>query len=207
MLSDHRIKNIVFDLGGVLLDIDFNQIVSALGQVGINQSHLKLNNASFIQFYKAFEQGELDEDEFAHQLNTYLGLSLNKKQVINIWNRMLVGASSLKLAKLKELSKTYFVYLLSNTNPTHWKWIKQHYLIAHNCDFEQLFQRVFLSHEMGLSKPDPLIFRRVVEETQIAPPHTLLIDDRRENTDVAIGLGFHVYTPQTNSTDWVNLFE
>ena len=107
---------------------------------------------------------------------------------------------------LLELRRRYTMYLLSNTNGIHWQWALEHAFNYQGHRVEDFFDRIFLSYEMKLVKPDEEIFRRVIAETGLTPSETLFIDDAESNCRAAQALGIRTYMPQL-CEDWRPIFK
>lgn len=205
MLQNSDIKNIVFDLGGVLLDINFSRSVEALEGIGCKDAAKVLSSIRFTQIFQDFEQGKITECDFYSLMRQELGINISDNILKEIWNKTLIGTIESKMKNLKELSNHYFVYLLSNTNSIHWQWIMSYFREYYNVQFDELFKCVYLSYELKLSKPDEAIFKFVIDDALLIPSETLFIDDKLENTAVADKLGFNTFTPPMNG-EWASLF-
>lgn len=205
MLHNKDIKNVVFDLGGVLLDIDFSRSLEALKAIGCPSVSEVSTSSTFAQLFLDFEQGQIQESDFYNRMRQELQMNISDATLEEVWNKTLIGTVESKMKTLKELSNHYFVYLLSNTNSIHWRWIIDYYQQQYKCDFITLFQKVYLSHEVKLSKPSESIFKLVIQDAQLQPSETLFIDDKEENTAVADKLGFNTFTPQSNG-EWASIF-
>ena len=122
------------------------------------------------------------------------------------WNSFLGSIPTYKLDLLLKLREKYVVYLLSNTNEIHWKWSCKHAFHYKAFRVEDYFERIFLSYEMKMVKPDVAIFEKLLEESGIDPKETFFIDDSTENCRVAETLGISTYTPKA-CEDWSHLFK
>lgn len=193
---DEKIRNIIFDLGGVLIDLDIERGVKILAEAGMTDVRHLLTGTNESGVFRAYECGDITTAQFRDELRIALGKPLGDEEIDRIWNSMLLGVKPEKLDLLIELRKRYHVYLLSNNNELHWKYGLQffHY---RGLEMEDFFERIFLSCRMHMAKPDPDIFRQVLKEAQLLPEETLFIDDSAANCEVASSLGIHAvhYTP------------
>lgn len=118
MISD-QIKNLVFDLGGVILNLDTGKTFEAFASLsGKPVTELKVA-ASQTSFFNDYEKGLLSDSQFREELKSFLGQSLSDQQIDQAWNAMLLDLPQKKLALLEELRKTHRLFLLSNTNNIH----------------------------------------------------------------------------------------
>jgi glucose-1-phosphatase len=182
------IRNIIFDLGGVLLDLNFNKTMEAFKKLGWEEQNLEAaihTSAIFL----GFEVGKCSPQQFRDNIRPALTSSNNDGQIDDAWNAMLLGIPDDRINYLKRLNKEYQLYLLSNTNEIHVNYHNSMFLEKHRYPFQDLFIRAFYSFEMGLRKPDTAIFEQVMEETGIKPEETLFIDDLPQNTIAARYLG------------------
>ncbi len=187
----NNIRNLLFDLGNVIVDIDIDGAMSRLR--GLFRSDAK--QALIDKALTDYECGRISTDIF---INTILSQSERRYQAIDVieaWNSMLVGIPSYRLDMLEMLRSNYNVYLLSNTNALHLEWIHRYVRKIHHVDsFEkQYFDHAFYSHLVGDRKPNASLFKFITEDAFMTPALTLYMDDVQENLDVAGKLGFETY--------------
>lgn len=194
------IKNIIFDLGGVILNINTSKTLESFAEIGIeNPTHLMHQVVSSGLFFD-FEKGLISEDNFRDQMNKASGKTLHVAQFDKAWNAMLLNYPMERIEWLKKLSSKYNLYLLSNTNIIHYR----HYntLLAkllNNNGLPSLFKKVYLSHEMGIRKPNTKIFETVLTDAKIVANHTLFVEDTEENLIWAAKLGINTCLIKQNS--------
>lgn len=199
-LIQSHIKNLIFDLGGVIIGLDTSQTVKAMAEIG-GISHEKAR-ALFLHHpvFLAYEQGFIPCDQFREQLRTLLGCS-EGFDIDIAWNSMLLEISVEKLALLEKLRKSYKLYLLSNTNQIHLDAVNNILQkVSSASDFSAYFDRAYYSHQMGLRKPDKAIYEQVLEENGLVAEETLFIDDNLSNIEGASTLNIqtlHVTSQQT----------
>lgn len=185
-----QIKNIIFDFGGVLLNLDesitrnkFNEILDPE----------KCKNIHEEVFYP-YERGEISEESFFNRLQRRSIKVLNGEIYYEIWNAMLLDFPQHRLDYIIQLRKRYKLILLSNTNITHIRNVLRRLKLDLHVDkLEDYFDHIFYSHDIHLRKPDPEIFKFVLQDAHINAEESLYIDDKIENTTSAASLGFNVH--------------
>jgi len=191
-----KIKNIVFDLGNVLLDLNFSHTEEAfreLLQEDFEEAYLAYEAA---QLFERLEIGKISPFEFVNGMRAATEVPLTDDDIIDAWNAILQGISKERLQWLKNLKADYKIYLLSNTNAIHILWLDEYLQDTHQqnlANFLDLFDAHFLSFQLKMRKPDTSIFQHVLSETGIKAAETLFIDDRQDNVATAAGLGFQTY--------------
>jgi putative hydrolase of the HAD superfamily len=195
------IKNLIFDFGGVLLDISPESCKAAFIQLGFEGITELLSMTHQKGFCDQFERGLLTREEFLNKMREHIGTNVPDEAIVEAWCKMAVGIPAEKLHFIHCLkAEGYHVSALSNTNPIHWKYCRQFFLQAGH-DPQELFEHVWLSYEMHLAKPDAEIFRDVIRDSGYRPEETLFIDDSGLNCEVAAQLGIHTYQAPVRA-DW-----
>lgn len=195
------IKNIVFDLGGVIADIDQDAALASFRRLGVPNIESYLDPYEQKGIFKMVETGELGVDDFINAINTIVGHKIEPIEIYCAWQSFIKGVKVEKLQFINKLNKHYMVYLLSNTNPFVMQWAESIDFSEDNIPMQFYFDRMFLSYEMGLTKPDKRIFEKMIEQTEMRPEETLFIDDSQANIETARKLGFQTYCP-TEGEDW-----
>lgn len=181
-----KIENIIFDLGGVILDVDYNLTRTAFEKLGISNFDEMYSQANADQLFQKLETGEIDEAQFYKELNNCTGLNLSTEEIKKAWNAMLLAFREESLQFLEKIRSKYKVYLLSNTNLIHWNSFNETFHSKKRTkNFEEYFDKAFYSFQMGLRKPGEEIFNAVVKELQIDAGKTLFIDDSVQNIEAA----------------------
>ena len=185
-----KIENIIFDLGGVLLDIDYNLTRIAFERLGVVHFDEMYSQANADQLFQKLETGDISEDEFYIEMNRATGLHLSETEIKKAWNAMLLSFREESLTFLDQVRDRYQIFLLSNTNNIHHK---SFYEIYHQKEreksFEQYFDKAFYSFEIGLRKPEAVCYEWVLKDLQIVPEKTLFIDDSINNIEGAKMVG------------------
>ena len=190
---DKKIRNIVFDLGGVLVDLDFKAAINGLQKAGFANVKEQLQAFDCEGIFQKFELGEMSADEFRSAIRENSTVSLTDEEVDGLWNAMLLEVPREKLELILHLRGKYMVYLLSNTNSFHWDYVCKNAFNYRGFRVNDYFEETFLSYEMHLAKPDKAIFEKVLEEANLLPEETLFIDDSEANCKAASELGIHTH--------------
>ena len=198
-----QIKNIIFDWGGVLIDLNLEGCISAFEQAGAVNVRNLLTGTNELGFFRDYECGNISTPEFRAAIRKYISQPLTDEETDRMWNMELLTIPEEKLHLLAELSKSYRLFLLSNTNELHWKYGSRQAFCHNGKDYKTYFERIFLSYRMHLSKPDPAIFQVALQEAELQPEETLFIDDAEVNCQAAASTGIQVahYAPGTDLGD------
>ena len=190
---DKNIKNIVFDLGGVLVDLDFKAAINGLQKAGFANVKEQLQTLHQGGIFQKFELGEMSADEFRTAIRENSTVELTDEEVDNLWNAMLLEIPREKLELILDLRGKYMVYLLSNTNSIHWDYVCKNAFNYRGFRVKDYFEATFLSYEMHLAKPDKAIFEKVLQDANLLPEETLFIDDSEANCKAAEEVGIHAH--------------
>jgi len=205
-ITASKIKNIIFDLGGVLLNINPLLSLLELEKIsGISQEELTVKLISEQIFIK-FETGRLDSAQFRSELCRIINTSVSDSEVDRIWNKLILDIPLHRVNLLKELRNNYKVYMLSNTNIIHFDHYTRELAETLGINLADLFDRIYVSHEIGIHKPDARIYTYVLENAKINASETVFIDDSLANIEAAERLGIagiHI----TNGRDVTSFFE
>lgn len=196
-------KNIIFDFGGIFVDLDFQRTAEALSRLGGTVDFsLLFSKAKQSDLFDLFETGKIHQDEFLSQLKTVLNLHhVPDHSLIEAWCEMLLEVRPERVEFLRELKKTKKIFLLSNINPLHEEHMLTYFSKNSSLqDFYSLFDRVYFSHQVGLRKPDREIFEFVCKDSALDLEHTLFIDDSIQHIEGAkkFGLAVHHLDPSNS---------
>jgi len=183
------IKNIVFDFGNVLIDLDMLATEKAFVQLFSKKGALMVKGSGILE---EFEIGAITEATFLEGLSHYLISDTSTKvDIKKAWNAMLLTIPTDRLELLLDLKSKYRIFLLSNTNETHLSYIYDY--LDKDLDITdwdtKYFDKTYYSHKMGLRKPHSEIFRQVLDEQKLKAEETLFVDDNRENIATARRIG------------------
>ena len=184
-------KNYILDLGGVLVDVDLGLLSSGLEKAGFTKEKQLAHKETLIQWATDYERGAISTQQLFDRLQPFCNPQTTRQMLLHIWNSVILTSTPERLQLVKSLASHSRVFLLSNTNEAHWEYIRRHVFPACGFKAEELFERIFLSYEMGAIKPETEIYRMVLEATGIQPADTLFIDDNKNNLQAASLLGIH----------------
>ena len=195
------IHTIIFDFGDIFINLDKQATVEGLKKLGLTEWNEDLN-----QLNMQFEKGEIPQEEFLLGIQKHIP-NASFVEILEAWNAILLDFPLYRLEFLQKLSKKYRLFLLSNTDAIHIETFEQETGISFYSDFYQCFEKVYFSFEIGMRKPDAEIFNYLIQKHELSVKNTLFVDDKKENTDAALSLGFHVWNLQVGQEDVINLFE
>ena len=190
---DKNIKNIVFDLGGVLVDLDFKAAINGLQKAGFAKVKEQLQSFDREGIFQKFELGEMTAEEFRTAIRENSTVTLTDEEIDALWNAMLLEIPREKLELILDLRGKYMVYLLSNTNSIHWDYVCKNAFNYRGFRVKDYFEETFLSYEMHLAKPDKAIFEKVLQDANLLAEETLFIDDSEANCKAAEEVGIHAH--------------
>ncbi len=177
-----NIQNIIFDLGGVLLNISYQRTINAFKDLGITNFDNLFTQAKQSNLFNRLETGTIAPSEFREQLRQISGMSLNDQQIDHAWNAMLLDLPLNRINLLEKVRKNYRTFLLSNTNAIHYPvynaYMEEEFGFP---DLAHLFEKEYLSYRTGMRKPDVGIFDLVIKENRLKPHETLFIDDSQQH--------------------------
>ena len=186
------VKNIIFDLGQVILNVNWRLTYEAFQELGIRRIDRIFDKLHQQDVFSNLQTGKLDSRRFIRYLLQYLPNGATEQQVVDAWNAMLLDYPRKRLHLIHELSREFRTFLLSNTNKIHWERYHPQYLqILEEENLPPLFEKEYYSHEIGLAKPDTAIYKLVLNEQNLQAGETLFLDDKPENLEAAEQLNIH----------------
>lgn len=200
------VKNIVLDLGGVLLNIDYYKTIDAFKELGIPNFEVLFTQAKQEHLFDKYESGLIDSKDFIKGLKKKLPDTISEEEIKSAWNAMLLNFPQEMLDFLMELRKSYNTALLSNTNPIHLEAF--HKIIQQNNGIDSLenhFDKIYFSSDMRMRKPNPEIFLQVCTEQGFKPSETLFIDDTEQHVEGAKKAGLNAVHLNTEKQDVIQL--
>ncbi len=200
------IRNIIFDMGGVLLDLDRQRCVDSFATIGYPQAGEMLNNYSQTGIFGDLERGRVSPAAFYDHIRRETGRDLTDADIARTLNSFIVGMPVYKLQMLLDLRNRFRIYMLSNTNAVMMPHIRETYFTLQGLTMDDYFDRAFLSYEMGEIKPAESIFLDMAEQGGMLPAESLFIDDGPANVETAARLGFHTYLAADHE-DFRHIFE
>ena len=188
-----KIENVILDLGGVLLDIDYNLTRTAFEKLGVENFEEMFSQINADSLFQRLETGHISEADFFKSLNEKAGLHLSVPPIIEAWNAMLLQFRESSLEFLNTLSSKYNLYLFSNTNFIHIRAFKEIYnQTTRPRPFDDYFSKAFYSCEIGYRKPNPESYKWILNDLKIQSETTLFIDDSIQNIEAAEALGMQI---------------
>lgn len=180
---------IIFDLGGVLLPIDFAKAYRHFRKYGIINTESFFNNTTQPGFFQEFEKGLLSEKEFIEEIKKHTHPWVTNERIISAFNKIILDFPKKHFRLLLELSKLYKIYLISNTNVIHYKYFTHKFYSKFRTNFEDLFDDIFLSFNYKLRKPEKEFFLLVLNKHSLDPGEVIFFDDDKNNIRVAENIG------------------
>ena len=183
------VEYIIFDLGGVVLQIDYLKTIDAFKKCGIDDFEKRYTQALQVQLFDKFETGEINSNEFHRQIQSW-GVDAHPEQINACWNKMLLDLPAENINTLEELSTEYKLILLSNTNAIHVRAFKE--LIKEKIGwnrFKNCFEAIYFSNEIGLRKPHTEIFEYVLRDANMNVSKTIFFDDSPQHIEGAANAG------------------
>jgi putative hydrolase of the HAD superfamily len=190
-----NIKNIIFDYGNVIFNIDFTKVAEAWKQLGINNAAEFYGHRQQDPVFNLLERGEISVEDFRDRIRELSGKpDLTDQQIDNAWNTIFLDIPQGNHELLKKVKDKYRTFLLSNINAIHYDYVhsylQKEFGMANNDD---LFEKIYYSHLVGKRKPDAEIFEQVLHENNLDPAETLFIDDSPQHLETAQKLGMQTY--------------
>lgn len=187
-----KIDNIIFDLGNVILDIDYQSTIKAFEKIGIENASILYSKSSQTKIFDQLETGKITKEDFILEIQKIISKA-SKSEIINAWNAIIKDLPESRIDILKNLKDKFSIFLLSNTNSIHIDYIVKKIGERKYDEFYNLFDKVYYSHEVKLRKPDPNIFKLVINENNLKIKNTLFIDDSIQHINSAKKLGLQTY--------------
>jgi epoxide hydrolase-like predicted phosphatase len=206
-ITGSEIKNIIFDWGGVITDLHPELTINAFRELGFQHLSESFSGIENQNLFLRFETGKIDEAGFLQELKQYLNPGVTAAQIAEAWSALLGDLPAERWMLLKNLKHDFRIFLLSNTNSLHISYyfprLEKLYGIY---GYNHLFEKVYLSYEMGMRKPDRNIYEFVLKDSGLDPAETLFIDDNPGNIATARALGIRCYQLVPPAT-MMDLFE
>lgn len=183
------VKNIIFDLGGVLLNIEPKKTIEAFGALGMEQligdKGLSYDHDIFYQM----EQGQVTPDEFRDGIRQLISANISSQEIDAAWTAMLLDFPAIRVELLRQLRKEFKIFLFSNTNSIHVEKYHSNFRNQHGFEVSTLFEKDFYSNEIGFRKPTSESFQEIIRLSGINPSESLFIDDSLQNVEAAMASG------------------
>ncbi|HPW63852.1 MAG TPA: HAD family phosphatase [Cyclobacteriaceae bacterium] len=188
------IKNIIFDLGGVIINLSVektHQAFATLSGLPVTEIKTRVHHGAF---FNEFEKGLISDEEFRQHLRESLNMKVTDSQLDQAWNAMLLDIPLARIQLLEKLKATYNIFLLSNTNNIHLQFfngiVRQ---LTGKPAIDYYFHGSFYSHLVKMSKPDAEIYQHVLSQHSLLPKETIFLDDNKDNLVGANKVGIHTF--------------
>ncbi len=208
IFSLNKFKNIIFDLGGVIINIDLPLTMTAFEELGIKDVPKLFSTTLQQQLFDFQEKGTITSAQFRDEIRKFSTVHLLDSQIDEAWNALLLDLPKARLELLEKVKRSHRTFLLSNTNEIHIQTI-QHYLNKEYgiSDLSSFFEKTYLSYQLGMRKPDAELFKLVLDENKLNPSETLFIDDTKQHILAAEKLGIQTYWLDLSKENLLDLFE
>jgi len=198
MKQYNNISTLIFDLGGVIVDLDLPKCIQNFKDLGLENIEQYLSNFGQKDFFMQFEKGQIGIPAFRNEIRKLAGIELTDAQIDEAWCSFLTQIPVEKLHLLSELKKKYRLLMLSNTNPLHIQTAVAAEFRKTGKTMQDFFDKCYLSYEMGMVKPDVEIFEALLADAQVKAEECLFLDDGKKNIDTAAALGIQTYWVKPN---------
>ena len=201
----YEIEHIIFDLGGVLLNIDMGRISSGFAEI-MHHNDEGIRKVKF-ELIPAYETGQISTATFLNNISPYLKPGFGEADIIRVWNSIILDMPAERLNMLKDLRKNYRVHLLSNINDLHANCFEDNFRQCFHEDPRTYFDQFFYSHRIGKRKPDVSTYAWVLDQLGCEPERAVFIDDMPENIEGARNAGINAYQLMNQKTDIIHLIK
>ncbi len=195
------IKNIIFDLGGVIINIDYKLTLAEFKKLGLKDVEKIYTQFGQLEWFDNYDRGRISSDIFLNEFGKLLAPGTSREQITHAWNAMLLDFPQDRAELLLKLKKNYRTFLLSNTNEIHINYFFRRIKDLYGYDeMKSFFEKDYYSHRLGMRKPDVEIFDFVLRENGLVASETLFIDDTLQHVEGARRAGlraYHLVAPET----------
>jgi len=189
-----KIETIIFDFGGVIIDIDPELTMKEFGKLGARKLDAEHMNEFVSNIIRKFEKGILTPESFRRRASEFLDIKVSDQEFDDAWNALLYDIPQKRIKAIEDAKKHYQIFLLSNSNEIHYDlYVRDLQLRFGYHEFDELFDKSYFSFDMHLAKPDSLVYEFILNQHDLDPSKTLFIDDNKENIIPAQKLGMCTY--------------
>lgn len=189
-----EIKNLLLDLGGVVLNVDYHKMVDIFKEYGVINFDKHFTQAKQVEIIDKFEEGKCTIEEFRNGIRDLVKVNLSDEQIDNAWFSMILDLPKERIELIGLLKLKYNVYLFSNTNELHIELLKKRYEEEFGFDiFQMLFTKAYFSNEIKMRKPHPESFEWLLKDAGIKADETLFIEDSPQHIEGAKKVGLNTY--------------
>lgn len=206
-IQSNNVKNIIFDLGGVIINIDYSLLIEAFSTIGLPHFEAYFSQKEQKKLFDIYEKGLISSQDFRDELKKQCKPGTTNEEIDAAWNAMLLDLPYERLDLLMQVKNNFRTFLLSNTNEIHmlfiYDYLNKRYQVP---NFNQHFEKVYLSYEINMRKPDAEIFQFVLNENGLKANETLFIDDSPQHIESANALGIQTYFLDVKKQTVLDLF-
>ncbi len=188
-----NITTLIFDLGGVIINLDLPKCIQNFKQLGVINFENYLSNFGQKGFFLQFEKGQIGVEDFRNEIWKLAINPLSDKQIDDAWCSFLCDIPNHKINLLLELKKKFRLLLLSNTNPLHINVSTANEFARYGLKISDVFEKAYYSYEMGMAKPDDEIFNALLQDAGVNAGECLFLDDGIRNIENAGKLGIQTH--------------
>jgi len=190
MEKRQNFRNILFDLGGVILDINIQATLKQFYELGFPAELMQYPESMSTDVFFKYQTGKLDTEQFRNAIRKSAGVEMSDQVFDEAWNAMLIRIPEERATLLKRLSERYSLYMLSNTSSLHVEVFEPMFRRSAGISIHEVFTKIYYSHEIGWHKPDHEAWEFVIKDAGIKPEETLFLDDSIHNIKASQELGF-----------------
>ncbi|MFP4024995.1 MAG: HAD family hydrolase [Thiohalospira sp.] len=184
-----EIKNIIFDLGNVIININGDKTVDAMKKLGFKDFQESYTLLRQSDLFNWLEKGLITPEKFHSELKIHFNNHISSVMIDEAWNAMLLDFPKKRIELIQKLKSKYRLFLLSNTNVIHYQKYNNDLINQYGFELSSLFEKAYYSFDLGMRKPDMEIFEYVIKDSNLKPLETLFVDDSAENIETANLLG------------------
>jgi glucose-1-phosphatase len=206
-ISLNEFDSIIFDLGGVILNLDYDRTINEFKKLGGIKFNQLFTQATQDKIIDRFETGDISTPEFLNYMQKYLPQQVSHETICQAWNAMLLDLPKSRLDFLLELKKTHRIFLFSNTNEIHYDFFTSQADLKYNNPMilDTIFEQTYFSHTAKVRKPESAAFRLVIDNHKLNVTKTLFIDDSIQHIEGAKNIGLQTY--HLVHEDIINIFD
>ncbi|OFX18687.1 MAG: hypothetical protein A2041_12205 [Bacteroidetes bacterium GWA2_31_9b] len=188
-MQTNKIKNIIFDLGGVIINLNTQKTASEMEKLGFTNFEKNYTLINQTDLFDLLEKGLITPDQFRMEIRKHISSKVSDEQIDNAWSAMLLDFPKERIELIQKAKQNYRIFLLSNTNKIHFDKYSSDFITDFGFSFNSLFEKSYYSFEIGHRKPDLEIYKHVMKHSNLIPEETLFIDDSETNIKAAQSVG------------------
>ncbi|MDS1031403.1 HAD family phosphatase [Porphyromonadaceae sp. NP-X] len=193
MIHFKNISALIFDFGGVLINLSRQRCIDSFRALGVRELEKYLDDFNQSGFFLELEQGKISPEQFRNEVRKLTDQTLTDEQIDQAFCSFLLDIPEEKLKLLLDIRKRFKIYLLSNTNLIHMNFCRAQHFHFNGYSMDDFFDKCYLSYELGLTKPDIRVFNAVIDDIGLAPQQCLFLDDGLKNIEQAQKTGLQTY--------------